>query len=115
MLWLRPEQPPPVMPSRRPPALGAMPSLAMATRMRLRARTVSWMDLASGDCASESAVRTGDGGAAATVGAATAPFGVSVWRVTKDMVRAFYRAFSAGLQPAVLRRHLNLGRCPRLE
>src|ERR1035441_6465461 len=75
------------MPRRRPPASGAMPSLAMATRMRLRARTVSWMLLEAAD--SPSAMRTGEGGAAATVGAATAPLGVSVWRVTMDMLRAF--------------------------
>ena len=37
-----------------------------------------------------SAVRTGDGGAAGTVGAATAPLGVSVWRVTMDIMRCVF-------------------------
>src|ERR1700739_2205057 len=74
------------MPTRRPPASGVMPSLAMATRMGLRAWRVSWMDLGPVD--SPSGVRMGDGGAAATVGAATAPLGVSVWRVTMDIMRS---------------------------
>src|ERR1035441_1325485 len=96
------------MPRRRPPASGEMLSLAMATRMRLRARRVTWMDLAASD--SPSARRAGDGGAAATVGAATAPLGVSVWRVTMDIgrsesvvrLRVSKESIPQGLKPPIL-------------
>src|ERR1700722_4654246 len=56
MLYESPEQPPPWIPRRSPPSSGETPSLAMATRIRFRARSVIWMPFWFG--AAFSALRT---------------------------------------------------------
>src|SRR3954465_143022 len=72
------------MPRRSPPASGAIPSFAIAARIRFSARRVRRTPFAPS--LSPSAVSTGDAGSAGVTAAAAAPFGVSDWSVTKDIL-----------------------------